>query len=121
MNDLMIKLMEFLSLKFMLLGFNGFLSKFIYLHTFVNNNFLVYSSFGDDFVFLIFTTNKENSCSFLFFKSAISEFNFNFLNLFCQPFTEIYMISSEIFFLRISCTCIIIAKNYDLLKKIMIF
>lgn len=31
------------------------------------------------------------------------------------------MISSEIFFLRISCTCIIIAKNYDLLKRIMIF
>lgn len=31
------------------------------------------------------------------------------------------MISSEIFFLKISCTCIIIAKNYDLLKKIMIF
>lgn len=43
-----------------------------YLHTFVNNNFLVYSSFGGDFVFLIFTTNKENSFSFLFFKSAIS-------------------------------------------------
>lgn len=58
---------------------------------------------------------------FSFLKVPYHNLILTFLNLFCQPFTEIYMISSEIFFLRISCTCIIIAKNYDLLKKIMIF
>lgn len=95
-------------------GFYWFLKASSYLHTFVNKNF----SFGGVFVFLIITTNTENSFSFLFLKVPYHDLKIFFFGFLLSTF---YWNSHDILWIfilnRITCSCIIIVKNYDLLKK----